>query len=271
MKKVNLYDPRSGKAIALNVPIAQENNLINEATAKVGELGYKDALGSVIITEKQLPEDWNEQLNTSMVHSEEDIPTPKIPLPANPNQLPPAKSDVLIVSTNLIQDLHVLVGDSFYIPANSPGLNPSFPADVYLQFSTYWKQAGTAVVVGEQDYTKSVEITKGMSSTRSSQLSAELGVSYDALSAKVSATIGYSVTISEEVSVTDTYKISVPKGTTTVYVLWQLVEEYLFTDADGKPIDYNGHYQVFPATFPNAPRYNQSNTVYSNRTDFKTP
>ncbi|WP_146250817.1 hypothetical protein [Nonlabens dokdonensis] len=239
--------------------------------------GYDEFNNKLIITEKPLvnwlqKEDLNEIPQTT---EESNIPTPPIPKPTSPNDLPPTESNKLIVSSNPISNLNINLNGKAFVPSSKFPTRPSFPTNIHLQFSTYWKQVGTAVIVGEQVYIKEISYTNGMSTTKSETLSAEVGVAYGALSAKITATVGHSVTISNETTITDTYNINVSKGTTTVYVLWQLVEEYLFVDSNGQPINWSGN--IFPGgliglpvTFPNEPKLNQSNTVYSDRTDFKS-
>ena len=202
-----------------------------------------------------------------------NLPTPSVPKPTSPTDLPPETSDTLVVSKNPTTDLYVLGGSGAWCPVSSlpPAVTP-FPSPVYAQFSTYWKQIGSAVLTGPQTYTKSVSYTTGMSTTDSTTLSAEFGISYGALSAKLSATIGHSVTTSQQTTITDSYQISVPSGKTSVYVLWQLMGEIIFLGPDMTPIQWswkldNGIIKL-SFTFPNSGRISQINTVYSDQTVF---
>lgn len=274
MKKVNLYNVRSGASKTLTLTSSIETFYLDQMSKILKDNGYDEFDNKLIITEEPI-ENWLQKGALSALPQtteESNIPTPPIPKPTGPNDLPPTESNKLIVSSNPISDLKVNFNGQAFIPSNDPNIQPAFPTNVYLQFSTYWKQVGTAVIVGEQVYTKAISYTNGMSTTNSETLSAEFGVAYGALSAKISATVGHSVTISDETTITDTYNISVAEGTTTVYVLWQLVEEYLFVDSNGQPINWSGkmNFGIMepPVTFPNEPRYNQSNTVYSDRTNF---
>ena len=202
-----------------------------------------------------------------------NLPTPAIPKPTSPTDLPPESSATLVVSVNPTSDLYVLGGSGAWYPVSSlPSAVTPFPSPVYAQFSTYWKQIGSAVITGPQTYTKSVAYTTGMSTTDSTTLSAEFGISYGALSAKLSATIGHSVTTSQQTTVTDSYQISVQAGTTSVYVLWQLMGEIIFLGPDMTPIEWSFKTSIgigqISFTFPNSGRISQINTVYSDQTAF---
>lgn len=280
MKQLFAYNVATGGMTTLDVTETPNANPIEAALAQLHASGFDGGNAShLIITENAIP-DWQPKVEKAPIAaaarvSGSDLPTPPIPKPASPTVLPPQKSNELVVSCNPVSGLYVQLNGQGYIPANQPALSPPFPTSVNLQFSTYWEQVGIAIVTGQQVYTKSIGFTQGMSDTNSQTLSAEFGVSYGALSAKVTATIEHSITISSETSVTDTYEITVPSGTTSVYVLWQLKEKFLFVDGAGQPISYSGKLNIgpflIPASFPNDPRFNQSNTVYSDRTDFPSP
>ena len=259
----------------LNLTSSIETFYSDDMSRILKDNGYDEFDNKLIITEKPL-ENWLQKGVLSPIPQtteESNIPIPPIPKPKSLKDLPPDESNKQIVSSNPISDLNLVLNGRGFISSNDPYIEPAFPTNIHLQFSTYWKQVGTVVIVGEQVYTKGISYTNGMSTTNSETLSAEVGVAYGALSAKLTATVGHSVTISNETTITDSYKISVAEGTTTVYVLWQLVEEFLFVDSNDKPINWSGEWKLglgisLPVTFPNEPRYNQSNTVYSNRTNF---
>lgn len=206
-----------------------------------------------------------------------NLPTPTPPKPQSPTNFPPDRSEELIVSTNPVSGLYVALGNT-YFPVDDPifngGLQPPFPQNVYAQLSTYWEKAGTATIVGPQTYTHEVSFEAGMTVTDSTTLSAELGVSIGKLSAKIAATTSHSVTTSQSRTVTDSYELKVGDSETAVYVLWQLIAKIRFVDADNNPIEWAGILKTpianFKVTFPNERRLSMFNTVYSDRTDFKT-
>jgi hypothetical protein len=216
------------------------------------------------------------QLISSLDDLSSNLPAPRAPKPTSPTDYPPKTSEERIVSTNPVTGLYVLV-DKFnqYWPiANLPfnaHLTPPFATPTYIQLSTYWERIGIATVTGPQTYTYSESFTTGMSTTDATTLSAELGVSVPHLSAKISQTTSYSVTTSQERTVTDTYQIPVAAGQTCVYVLWQLMAKMRFLDSNLNPIHWTGSVNFMTklnAWFPNEIRTSMTKTIYSDRTDF---
>ncbi|WP_430475048.1 hypothetical protein ACQ0MK_04800 [Thalassospira lucentensis] len=215
----------------------------------------------------------------SLKSSASGLPTPTPPKPTSPTKFPPEHSEELIVSTNRITGLHINHRNT-YVPALPPikgwSTDPEFPQIAYVQLSTYWKNVGTAVITGPQTYTHTVSYEQGMSVTDSETLSAELGVAVGDLAATINRTTNHSITTSETTTITDSYELSVADSQTTVYILWQLIAKLRFLDANKRPINWKGSIRVpplgapLPATFPNEKRLSMFDTVYSDRTNFKT-
>jgi len=285
MTVMYVYNVSTGKM--LPVPVSDESeDKYADCRNEVSIRGFStDGANDIIISEGKLA-DWPRSTSDRkplVLRSEEErvalpLPTPPIPEPTSPTNFPPEVSEKLVVSTDPISTAQFLFAGSHWIPAwpHLPsGLSdpvPALPSYIALQFSTYWRQRCAAVVAGPQTYGKDVQYLTGMSTTNSTTISAELGVAVSGLSAKLTATTGHSVTIESQTSITDRYSIPVPSDVVTVYVLWELMEQFLFVDADGDPISYNGTVKFavtrLPLTFPNTPVVNNTNTVYSVPTDF---
>ena len=112
-------------------------------------------------------------------------------------------------------------------------------ANYTLTMRQYWLQVpGTYTLIQPGgSFTKSFDLSHGISDTDSETISAELGVSVDGLSASVTATFSHSVTTSTEASVTTTYTAGPPlDGYQRVWVLWQLIDELVALDPNGNVI-----------------------------------
>lgn len=210
---------------------------------------------------------------------------PPIPLPTGPDDLPPAVSPSIVVSTNDIPLFIYFWGDegpdhgSYFAvtTANTPplSLSPSFPSPSRIAYNRYWLNAGNYIIVGPQTFSQSITTTEGMSVTDSTTLSAEVGVAVGDLSAKLSATTSHSVTISNDQSQTQTYTLpETPAGKTCVYTLWQLVDEFILVDGNNNPIQWSGKLNAglfgagFPANFPNNMFANNTRTYASSPVTF---
>lgn len=279
--KLYAKDVVSGGIKPLNL---SDNPTQQELDNAIKQLADAQHIGPFILSNDPPPKDelvpasLKELIKPKLLHSLDDgasgLPTPTPPKPTSPTNLPVGQSDELIVSTSPVTGLYVKSIDTgAYLSSNFPGLQPAFPQTTYMQLSTYWKQVGLAVLVGPQTYTHTVSFEKGMSSTDSTTLSAELGVSLPHLSAKISSTTSHSVTTSEATTITDSYELKIEAGKTTVYVLWQLMVKLLFLDKDLTPVVWNGDLNIgkkIPLTFPNEKRISMFNTVFSDPTTFKT-
>ena len=172
----------------------------------------------------------------------------------DPNQAPPATSELITVATsNQRLNLYAISDNSTWqewvsdIPMTripiSPGVLVNFwegvtPPSYTLHLRSYWLQVpdSHAVVYPGDTYTRSVTETHGLSATDSKTISAELGVEFEGLSAKISATFEQSVTVSSDVSVSQTYSVEPPQTGARVWVLWQLVNQIAALDSSGNVI-----------------------------------
>lgn len=201
--------------------------------------------------------------------------TPPIPVPTRISDIPPATSEVLVVSNNPVNPLYILnhstgAYESLYkFPWN---LTPPFPSPVTIQFIVYWKRLYYDLLPADQPFSKTITHTKGMTKTDSETLSAEIGVGFDGLSAKLSATIGQSVSTTEETEVSTTFSLTPKKHKSAVVTIWCLVEKYTFLHGN-EILNYAGtasYIPDFPVTYsvPNISRINTTNIVRESITYF---
>jgi hypothetical protein len=177
-------------------------------------------------------------------------PLPTIPIPASPGDLPPDVSPPIVIGTTEEQLMYYWDWDhgnvQIWIPGPPApqqipghGMTDSFygPFPTYtLTHRRYWTQVDYQQVSGAGHYTRSETTTEGMSSTESSSISAELGVGVDGLSAKLSATFEQSITVSQESTVTNSWAVTGTAGQTTIWILWQLIDEFVALDANGNVV-----------------------------------
>lgn len=201
--------------------------------------------------------------NSSQATMERPAATPTSDMPAFPPILSlyqqlPEQSDPKVVSTStkrlaLYADSdedskNAYVGDQAGVAA--PGLTAFLetywdgkPASDYtLTMRQYWRMVpGTYTLVQPGgSFTRSYQVTTGISTTDTDTLSAELGISGDGLSASVSASFSHSVTTSEETIVKTTVSAGAPPdGSQRVWVLWQLVDEIVALDPSGNVLVAN--------------------------------
>ncbi len=276
MKSVHIQNVITGNSIKVDIPVTEKRNFFDNLNRRLKEEGLYGIKDQLVISEA-INNNARSVISPTNTQNITNIPTPAIPRTNSPLEIPPSTSEELIVSKNKVENPSVSI-DGSYIPINDlkniGPVTPAFPNEIYLQFSTYWKQIGAAAITGDQDYSKSVTFTSGMSKTDSTSISAQLGVNVQGLSASISKTVGHSITINSETTITDMYDIKVSKDKTTVYILWQLVQKYVFVDAKGTTIEWTGHFGTsipsigITTKFPNDPRYNESNIVYSDRMNF---
>jgi hypothetical protein len=156
----------------------------------------------------------------------------------------------------LPQNRHLILACQDVLPMNTgdpAAVNPSYiNARPYLLHTRHWRRLEQNNLSPGTSYTLEKEVTYGVSSshTESTEFSQTIGVevsvggSWGAFSASVTASYEQtsthsemnSVTISEETTETRYYNVAAPASGTRVYVLWQLVDEFSFVDADTIPI-----------------------------------
>jgi|GEM_PF-4402730 len=155
-------------------------------------------------------------------------------------------------------------------------LTPNFPEDCTIRYGRYWKRVYTEIIANGIGYTRAVTTTAGSSVTDAQTLSAELGVSFQGLSAQLSSSLEHSVTVMQETTATNTYNISAPAGKTAVFTIWQLIERYTIVDAAKNPVTYSGAYEIrlplgkvrFPVDFPLNRLTNSADVFYADQTIF---
>ena len=250
VEKLRLFALASnGKSLAFDVPVRSDLDLIGESHAILSKHGFTyDELENIILSPTELKEVPPVTVETAhgavaSVDVLQPDSLPPIPKPANKDALMPEKSIEILVSTHGIE-LSVCVGKDTYIPAVHEFFRgePPFPASTKVAYKRYWINTGSYTLNGPQHFEQSITTSQGMSKTKSLTMSAELGVAWQGLSAKISATTSTSISITEEKSVTEKYSFDVKSGTTVVYTLWQLVEEFVMMDNAGNPIDWTGQW-----------------------------
>jgi len=151
---------------------------------------------------------------------------------------------------------HLIMACPGYLPANTCDLaaaNSTYISErPHLLHTRHWRRLEQNNLSPGTSYTLSKEVTYGVSSTHteSTEFSTTMGISVSAgggwgpFSASVTASYEQttteteinSVTISEETTEIREYTVAAPDSGTRVYVLWQLVDEFSFVDADTIPI-----------------------------------
>lgn len=121
---------------------------------------------------------------------------------------------------------------------------------VYLRKDIFWEKAGNSEIFpnfqagpNQHSFTRSWKVgtEEGQTTEFGRTVSAEGGLAYQGLSAKVSttlsATFGTSVTVSTEESREETFQMTIAGNTTAVFEIWNLTEQYRFVNEDGTPYE----------------------------------
>lgn len=114
------------------------------------------------------------------------------------------------------------------------------PSNLHLQYRAFWERKDEVVRLsaGSGTYSYSQTHTHGTSTAQTSSLAAELGVSAYGVSAKLTETLSRTVTITDQYTKTHTFQTPVPQDKNFVWILWQLVEEFVFLDRDNNVVNY---------------------------------
>ncbi|NOJ85305.1 hypothetical protein [Myxococcus xanthus] len=115
---------------------------------------------------------------------------------------------------------------------------PPLPQEIKLAYTARWHLLHSATVTGQSTYTYKLNFTEGTEKTTAESFSAQLGASYEGLSATLSHTLSTSVTVSTSMTTEQMLSFEVPKNGVTVVAVWQLVQTFLLVDEDGKPFTY---------------------------------
>ncbi|MCP5519355.1 MAG: hypothetical protein H7A45_19090 [Verrucomicrobiales bacterium] len=124
-------------------------------------------------------------------------------------------------------------------------LSPSFP-NASLLYRRYWNLVyGEIVQPGTPSVSGSYAVTEGMQSTASLELAAELGLSFMGLGVTLTATFGFSVTISQSTTSTTNIQWTNPDPTKHwVVAKYQLVDDIVIAiqDESGawQPLSWDG-------------------------------
>jgi hypothetical protein len=121
---------------------------------------------------------------------------------------------------------------------------------VYLRKDIFWEKAGNSEIFpnfqagpNQHSFTRSWKVgtTEGQTTEFGRTVSAEAGLEYEGLSAKVSTTIsetfGTSVSVTSEEERSETFQMTIAGNTTAVFEIWNLTEQYTFVNEDGTPYE----------------------------------
>ena len=126
----------------------------------------------------------------------------------------------------------------------------SLEGPVYLRRDRYWHRVWIAdensyfkVLIGNTEYDLSVSYTSGTSTTETETFGRSVttsgGLDFGFLKASVEVTISQSfstsVTLSEETTIEETYKVFGEDGKYVQFQVWEGVEIFTITDAEGNP------------------------------------
>lgn len=120
-----------------------------------------------------------------------------------------------------------------------------------IQYLRYWQKIFSTVIQYPSNYMESHTYTEGTSETTGESFSYTLGLSGQAygigLSAELTKTFTYSITISSESSITKEFSCPSIEGKTIVFTVWQLVEGFRICNADSSCYtDHTFNHMVIP-------------------------
>lgn len=137
-----------------------------------------------------------------------------------------------------------------YLEMNLSGKTRSLQNPIYLRRDRYWQRVWIAnensyfkVLIGDTEYDLSVSYTSGTSKTETEtfgrSVTTSAGLGFGALKASVEVTISQSfstsVTLYDEMTVEETYKVFGEDGKYVQFQVWEGVEIFTITDAEGNP------------------------------------
>jgi hypothetical protein len=262
------------------MPIENEADFLGQIHAFLTRKGFSDADISNTIFSRTALETFARSgvampyqlLSAAEVNSQSIFP--QIAIPTHLDDRPCQTSSRTILSIRNIS-LFFRVG-KVYLPAASLGdaLSPPFPALTQLVYNRYWLNVGTYIVAGPQRFSQQITTTQGMSRRHSRVFSAELGIAADDLSAKLSASSANTVIVTSKKSISRKYSLpATPFGSTSIYTVWQLIDEFILSDYADNPIEYSGQLifsdHLYPATLPCNKFCNNTATYAYSQTAFK--
>jgi|688.fasta_scaffold21899_9 hypothetical protein len=165
------------------------------------------------------------------------LPSPPPPFPTSLTS-PLSTTDKFLVSsddnpdfmiswarTNTSGYYHLLYSGIPYWVTNPP---PGF----ILAHRTYWTVFHDEVVPPNGELNLLTTISHGVSDTQTESFSAEIGIGPDELSAKLSLSLGYSITIEDSVSTAYAFSWKNDSSSSKRYTKWQLNDEFVIETND---------------------------------------
>lgn len=187
----------------------------------------------------------------------DDLPYVTFPTYVMTMSFPPPVGRLLLVKSGAnVPTVDAVYDDSYtYLPSrwdrhrefHSTGLADA----IYVRRDRVWERTildGGAgeylLLIGDVDGSISTTFTQGTSTVETQRfgetLSESGGLDIGVLSANISSTLSQtfatSVTVSEERSETFTKTVHGTAGKTVRFMVWELVERYMFTNANGEPV-----------------------------------
>jgi hypothetical protein len=166
-----------------------------------------------------------------------------VPKPASPDDVLPETSDALLVAANGVDLFIQLQQNGMFVPVSHPGftnkLKPPFPKDALVNYKLYWEKV-KSWRLGPGTFQRDVVHRVGTATQDSTTISAELGVTLDWLSAKLSGTLNHSISITQETETSEHYSFTVPDNKTCIFTIWNLVQQFEFTDSAGNLLNWSG-------------------------------
>jgi hypothetical protein len=124
--------------------------------------------------------------------------------------------------------------------------NP-FPDEPVLIWRRWWQRVDGQSVNGPTKFTIDKTVSEGVSETTSTEVSAELGFAAKGLSAQLSVSFGYSITVVKTNEVHIGFEHTVDKGVICNYATWELIDDvwiYKQGEEDQPYAMYNEQYTL---------------------------
>ncbi|MEP7345704.1 MAG: hypothetical protein ABI877_10570 [Gemmatimonadaceae bacterium] len=187
----------------------------------------------------------------AMSRAAEDSAEPVIPIPTAPNTVPPQYSELGPLSsvavtptwrqtTGCRYSMKRADNNGYVVVQDLPQSSFPTPDDfnkikdgrIKLCHAFVWRRADQQFLRERDAWDQRVETKHGMNSTTSVSVTASIGYSGYGVSASLSATYGYSITVDDESTVTNEIHVEGAPGQSQTAVLWELCRVYL-VEVDG--------------------------------------
>lgn len=198
---------------------------------------------------------------------------PPIPIPTEPNTAPPLWSDLgPLTKVAVTKDWRAATGSSYamqnpaggnvitqdqpiYDPNNQDGAGIMSAQDaalcgqnangkLKLCYGYIWKREALNFLGQGDSWSQEVTTKHGMTRTDSLSITASVGYSGGGVSASLSATYGFSITVDDESDVTNTVKADGENGYLKTAALWSLCRKYVI-EVDGVVRDESNPFTVY--------------------------